>query len=73
MKENFTGNWILLPEQSKYEQGAPPKKATYSFQEGEGGTLNTTTEWTDKEDKESKIRYSKIPYGKKEKYEKPSK
>lgn len=31
MREKFTGKWVLLPEESTYEQGNPPQKAMYSF------------------------------------------
>jgi len=71
MKDNFIGKWILLPEESKYERGIPPEEATYTFQEGENGSLHVSIVWTNNEGDKSKIHYNIIPDGQKKKYENP--
>ncbi|MEM8507645.1 MAG: hypothetical protein AAF717_07440 [Bacteroidota bacterium] len=71
MKEKFIGKWVLLPEQSTYEQGGPPQKATYSFEEGANGALHIAVEWIDEKDKENRVHYTLWPDGQKRKYENP--
>lgn len=71
MKENFIGKWVLLPDESKYENGVPPKEATYTFKKGEAKSLHVIIEWTDIEKKEFSIEYKITPDGQKRKFENP--
>ncbi len=71
MTSKFTGKWILMPEDSKYEKGMPPKKANYIFKQANESKVDVGIEWIDSKGKEHEIEYSIYPDGKKKKYEDP--
>lgn len=71
MIDNFLGKWILVPEESIYEQGTPPKRATYSFKTNTGENLIVSINWTDSENKDHEITYEMIPDGLRKKFENP--
>ncbi|MEM1003060.1 MAG: hypothetical protein AAGH46_10470, partial [Bacteroidota bacterium] len=69
MKSHFLGIWTLLPKASKYEKGDPPKEATYIFRIEENNRLNVEIEWTNHENRQSKMQNSMIPDGQIRNYE----
>ncbi|MBB3700106.1 hypothetical protein KMW28_14955 [Flammeovirga yaeyamensis] len=64
MKNLFLHTWELIPELSIYENGIPPKSASYTFKEGKEGKLDVSIQWIDAEDQSFTIDYTITPDGK---------
>jgi len=59
----FLGEWILIPESCRYEQGDPPREGTYRIQEAEGGELEFEIAWIDAEGERHAVSFSGRPDG----------
>ncbi|XEC93085.1 hypothetical protein AB6A23_17090 [Paenibacillus tarimensis] len=66
----FLGEWKLIPEQSRYEMGHPPKKAFYRIQP-KNEQFSFTAEWTTEDDNRFQVTYYSVPDGKSYPYGNP--
>lgn len=58
----FLGIWTLIPESCQYEQGDPPREATYRIAE-RGDELVFSMHWVDSEGKTHQMEFSGPPNG----------
>ena len=67
----FTGTWQLVPAESHYQFGPPPRRATYTIQ-AEGAGYAFRVEWMDAAGRERTVQFSGIPDGQEYPYENPA-
>jgi len=60
---NFLGKWHLVPENSQYEFGEPPKSGTYKILQKDN-TLTFVMNWVNSQGEKQAVEYSEICDGK---------
>lgn len=58
--DGFLGSWRLVPERSRFQQGSPPRSATYVIDRDEGG-LRFTMEWPGRDGHTEHMQYT-VPW-----------
>ena len=69
--DTFLGSWRLVPAESRYEHGEPPREAVYRI-ERDGEWLLFAAQWVDAHGRRLEMSFAGIPDGEAHPYDDPS-
>lgn len=65
--QSFIGKWEMMPNENKYQIGAPPQEGTYTISQEEDNTLRFDIDWVDEQDqKHTMVYFSQVESNKNE-------